>query len=180
MNDSVVGREALTQIFFKLVGLRLVRTERFLGTRHFYFGAARNPVSSPLETLYALGVECPWRFETAEAILVGSEDSADEWTQRDRPRGRASPRELTLVHHLLEIENCDGSWDTTDDFVVSSLALDLFGGMRIGFSGGLCLSLFPASSESMQWILMLPRPEGALVMMRGEVHRTHGRESDTR
>ena len=55
--------------------------------------------------------------------------------------------------------------------VVESVEADRYGGLRIGLTERLCLSVFPASNTQMEWILIRPGG-GGLVLMKGLLNRT--------
>ncbi len=177
MSDCRDMAQEIRDTFSELIGQRLVRSRNFLATRHFCFGQS---AADPAESLYTLGVECPWRIRRDHTIVAGSEDycemaetkTGESWDAGDSG-GRLQNQQLAeLLGELKE----DGSIiNTGAQLAVELVDADECGGFRIGLTEACALEAFPASAGQMEWIIMLPGNR-ALTLMNGVLSRTTARE----
>lgn len=102
---------------------------------------------------FRLTVECPWRLELDDSILVGSEDygtKADsnldpDWDPTEIQSGH---RQDEILARILGTEQNGTIVNTGNGFLVHATEADQFGGVTISLSGGYRLSLFPAGGYS--------------------------------
>jgi hypothetical protein len=164
--------ETIHESFSVLVGLKLVRSQSFFATRHFYFGQDVDPSAA----LYTLGVECSWRIRRGDTIIVGSEDysergddNTDESWNVDMPIGHLQDEQLV---DLMGGELKAGSViNTGADLIVEFVEADKQGGFRLGLSEAYVLEVFPASVRQMEWVLS-PPDGGGLILMNGVLNRS--------
>src|SRR5437868_14384786 len=81
-----------------LIGLRLARSVNWCATRNFYFGRADTQIE---DALYTVSLDCPWRIQRDDVILVGSEDyseraedNTDESWEAGMPTGHLQNQKL--------------------------------------------------------------------------------------
>jgi hypothetical protein len=153
----------------RLIGQTLLKSRNFCGTRHFYFGESSLKPDTD-RPCYTLGLECPWRIQTRERIVVGSEDYDPP------PEGKANPtaepatmsillQDQRLAELLGELRDGDVT-NTGHELTVDSVEADRYGGFQVGMTGGYSLAVFPCSREQMEWILILPGG-GSLMLING-------------
>jgi len=169
-DDSKETRDNLS----RLIGQTLLRSKNFCATRHFYFGDSSSKANAP-ELCYTLGIECPWRIQTDDLIVVGSEDyyeqaegNTDQSWEPGMPSGHLQDQKLTEL--LGELKDGD-IVNTRSGFVVESVQADRYGGFRLGLTGGYALEVFPSSRKRMEWIFTLPRG-GSLMLINGALARS--------
>lgn len=165
----------LKETFDELIGLRWVGTVGIGPTRHFYFaGGSRGGHDRASE--YTIGVECPWRIEGPDAIIVGSDDyfepaSGSDEAGSDSQGSRRDLQEQLIVGLLGELKG--GRMESfVSKFVVVSIRVESFGGFRIEMSGNYTLAVFPASRNQMEWIYLRPGLK-SFVYMEGKLSRTN-------
>lgn len=149
----------IEQFFSQILGLWLFKTWNVFATRMFYLtGVGSAGGSSDGE--YRLTLECPWRLEKGDEVLVGSEDYGIQAAGNVDPNWKAS--QMHMGHRQDDIlsrlfgEVKDGEIFTRKgDFVVGAINADVFGGFRLLFSNGCVLSVFPTSTldEGIEWML---------------------------
>jgi hypothetical protein len=157
----------------QLVGLCLCKSRNFCATRHFYFGSVVQSRRRP-SIRYTLGLECPWRIETGDQVVTGSEDyivraddnSDPEW-EAGAPGGHLQDQKLR--DFLGEMIDGDIVAVGTQH-IVQSVDADSVGGFRIGFSSGYTLATFPSTAREMEWIL-LPASGDSLMLINGALTR---------
>jgi hypothetical protein len=157
--------------FASLVGLQLFKSWNVFATRMFYFSA---PGSETRENdgEFMLTLECPWRIERLERILVGSEDygiqarsSSDGAGDPDTQSGQLQDEKL---RELLGKEENGAIFSTRPDLIVESVEADSVGGFNIRLSGGYNLTAFPSTDSDMEWLLKR-RSGGYLILMNGNL-----------
>lgn len=154
-------------ILRQVVGARFCGTRNYCATRHFYFGEPS--LGGGLSELhYMLGIECPWRIQTKDQIIVGSEDyyvqgesNPDVSWEPGMTSGHLQDEKLAELFGELR----DGEViSTSPGFIVSDVEVDSYGGIQLGLTGGYTLVVFPCSKNEMEWIFKLPSG-GALILM---------------
>jgi hypothetical protein len=155
-----------------LIGQRLIRSDNYCATRNFYFGQGDVHADAPI---YQLSIECPWRIQTGDVIIVGSEDysekaenNMEESWEAGMPTGHLQNQKLGEL--LGELQPGGSITNTGQGLRVESVEVDAFGGFRIGFGKTGALEVFPASVGQMEWIL-IPPGGGSLILMHGVVTR---------
>lgn len=174
--DSESGEKAfrIQQEFQVLIGLKIGKCSNIFATRLFHFCAVGSQ-AEPLNELYVLAVECPWRIEKANQILVGSEDYSVKATDNDDPTWEPGTQvghlqDQKLRELLGEFKNGEIS-NARNEFIVESIEGDALGGFRLGLSGAFVLSVFPSSGKEMEWMLRRP-PRSYLALMNGVLNGT--------
>ena len=157
-NLSETAAENLSQ----LVGLNLSMAYYAGNVRLFHFGLS----SSGECGKYAIHLQCPWRVETAAAVLTGLNDwyvpaASDELAHDDwDPAKGGSLQEAVLRELMGDTANPSRSIiNRSGALVVVGVDTDAFGGFRLNFSGDMRLSVFPCSSKGEQWRLLQPDTE---------------------
>ena len=140
----------------ELIGLQLFKSWNIFGTRMFYFAA---PNSKPLDDGdYRLTLECPWRIEAGNRILVGWEDygtraddnSDPNWNRVEDQWGHRQDERLEAIFG----ETKNGVIHNKGDaLVVEHATADGLGGFQLHLSGGYLLAVFPTSEADMEWLL---------------------------
>src|ERR1700674_4964268 len=141
----------------QLIGLQLFKAWNVYGTRMFYF-AAPGAENQKGDGEYRLTLECPWRIERDDHILVGSEDyelraegnSDPAWNPTEMQWGHRQDQKLEEI--LGESKN-GAIFNTKSALTVEFVTADVFGGFKLGLSGGYALATFPASEATMEWLL---------------------------
>jgi len=158
----------------KLLGQKLLRSRNFCATRHFYFGEPGSEVDAD-EPHYTLGLECPWRIQTDDLIVVGSEDyyeraenNTDQSWEPGMPSGHLQDQKLAEL--LGELRDGDAV-NTRSKFIVESVEVDRYGGFRLGLTGGYIMQVFPSSKKRMEWIFTLPSG-GSVMLMNGTLAKS--------
>jgi len=173
--DDPSGIAAQTQENLRqLLGQRLLGSRNFCETRHFYFGEP-SLAAGLREPCYTLGLECPWRIQTAERIIVGSEDyyqRADDNTDPLWEPGAESGhlQDQGLAEWLGELKDGDVI-NTGPGLIVNSVEADRYGGFQIRLTGGYSIAVVPCSRDQMEWIFMLPGG-GSLMLIDGAPTRS--------
>jgi len=163
----------------ELVGLQLFKSWNIFGTRMFYF-AALGFENKADDGDYRITLECPWRIEQHDRIVVGSEDyglratgnSDPAWNPTDMQWGHLQDQKLEEI--LGESKN-GAIFNTRSELVVESVKADSLGGFQLRLSGGYALSVFPASVVEMEWLLSR-RAGGHLALANGSIS---GRSKDS-
>lgn len=155
--------------FTALIGLRLFKSWNVFATRMFYFAAPAQEVHNS-DGEYALTLECPWRIEGLNQILVGSEDygtraegNTDEAWEPDMQWGQLQDQKLL---ELLGREENGAILNTRPDLIVESVEADSAGGFQLRLSGGYTLAAFPTTDNDMEWLLKR-REGGYVILMNG-------------
>ena len=155
-----------------LIGLKLFKSWNVFATRMFYFvGPGFENTTDDGD--YRLTLECPWRIEQADRILVGNEDyglrsdsnSDPTWDPGEAQWGHRQDQRLEEI--LGESKN-GAIFNTGTQLVVESVTCDALGGFQLHLSGDFMLSVFPASAATMEWMLS-SRTRGNLALMNGEL-----------
>lgn len=160
----------------RLIGQKLLKSRNFCATRHFYFGEP--DLTWRLDgPHYTLGIECPWRIQTSDAIIVGSEDyyeQAEGSTDTSWEPGAESGhlQDQKLAELLGELKDGDAI-NTRVELVVDHVVTDRYGGFQIGLSGGYSIVVCPCSRGQMEWIFILPEG-GSIMLMNAEAVRARG------
>ncbi len=160
----------------KLVGLRLFKCWKLLGTRIFYFSAA-GPETPRSDWDFMLSLECPWRIEKRDQVVVGSQDyglpasgnSDPAW----KPNAQSGHLQDEKLRELLGRQEDAAIYSLRPDLVVESVKADAVGGFRLQLSGGYSLAAFPTTDNDMQWLLKRSTG-GYLILMKGSLHRADG------
>jgi hypothetical protein len=157
LNPSKTAVDHLSQ----LVGMKLSMAYYAGNVRLFHFGVACGGECGR----YAIHLQCPWRIETAVAVLTGlndwyvpalSDEQADDWD----PAKGGSLQEAVLRELMGDTVSSSRSIiNRTDSLVVVGVDTDAFGGFRLNLSDGMRLSVFPCSSKGEQWRLLQPGTE---------------------
>ncbi len=146
-----------------LVGLKLSRTSRVADMRCFHFGELHE-VEQGAVGQYALHVQCPWRIEGTEGVVVGRSDllePADESAEID-PDTWDCDENGNLQDELIDtfMQGYDpqtGSFaDDMDMLVVEAVLGDACGGAVLTLSGGLRLTIFPDGTRGEDWRIFRP------------------------
>ncbi|MEW5980489.1 MAG: hypothetical protein AB1898_32280 [Acidobacteriota bacterium] len=122
------------------------------------------------EYCYALGVHCAWRITREGVILAGLDDYVlpSDDNREDMPAGYLQEKKLAdLLGEIKEGEIVN----TGSGFIAESVDADNCGGIRINFTGGYALEVFPTSSDEMAWDLMY-HDGGSLGWMNGKGYKT--------
>ena len=169
--------EKLQNILRELIGLQIFKAWNIFGTRIFYFAGA-DLGARTADGDYRLTLECPWRIEQHDRVVVGSEDyglRADDNSDPDW-----NPTEMQWGHlqdqKLLEIfgKSRNGEiYNTRRELVVTSVKADTFGGFQLALSGGYALTVFPASVSDMEWLLSR-RAGGNVALTKGTLSESVG------
>jgi hypothetical protein len=126
----------------RLLGQKLQRSRKFFATRHFYFAEPGRVVGGG-GSHFTLGLECAWRIQTREQIIVGSEDYYEPADQNTDPNWDPEmPGGHLQDQKLVELmgELADGDIiNRGRDLVVTSVDADVYGGLEIGLTGGYSL-----------------------------------------
>ena len=155
----------------KLIGFQLFKSWNIFGTRMFYFAAPNSKPSDDGD--YRLTLECPWRIEAGNRILVGSEDygiraddnSDPNWNRVEDQWGHRQDQKLEAI--LGEMTN-GVIHNRGAAFVVEHAMADSLGGFQLHLSGGYLLAVFPTSEADMEWLLS-DRNGGYLSLMNGKL-----------
>jgi hypothetical protein len=156
MND--LGKASKIEIVLSdLIGLQIYKAWSIRGTRLFYF--AEPGSGRAADSDHYLMLECPWRIERADEIVVGDEDfgeSADGFAEPDLQLEDRSWWNLQnqKLSELMGMEDDGRIFNDGSDLIVESVSADAYGGFRIKLSGGYTLSVFPASCRTMEWMLV--------------------------
>ncbi len=156
-------------LFKELTCLQLFKSWNLFATRMFYF-AAPGFQNQDDDGDCRLTLECPWRIEYQDLVLVGSEDygirsednSDPAWNPTDMQWGHLQDQRLV---ELLGTERSGAIFNTGSNLIVESVAADNLGGFRLHLSGGYTLSVFPAGSVDLQWLLS--RKAGGNLALKG-------------
>lgn len=152
-----------------LIDLHLFKSWNILATRIFYFAV---PGQDPTEDgQYRLTLECPWRIERENSILVGAEDywlkaegnSDPHWSPTEMQWGHLDDQKLKKI---MGQERNGSLFNPQADLIVESVRADDLGGFQLSFSGGYILSVFPASDAELEW-LFSRGVGGTLALMEG-------------
>jgi hypothetical protein len=123
-------------------------------------------------------VECPWRIQNRDRILVGSEDyyeRADSNSDQDwEPGSPGGHLQDEVLSELLGQFQDGGIITTRPGFDVSVVGCDPYGGIQIDVSNGHRLEIFPAGRRTMEWIFRRPG-KSSLVLMDGRIQLSHRR-----
>lgn len=157
----------------ELIGLQIFKSWNVFATRIFYFAdlSCRNRSQ---DGDYRLALECPWRIEQYDRILVGSEDYGEratdnlepDWNRSEMQWGHLQDQNLIA---LMGREKDHEIYTTNLELVVESVNTDPVGGFHLSLSGGYRLSVFPASSSAtfnLEWQLSR-RTGGLLTLAKG-------------
>ena len=160
---ALTSEERVQRELQKLVGLDLTATARAADMRGFHFGKLR-PYRGRTVREFALQVQCAWRIAAPEGVLTGRSDlwepvedlSGEDFERWDWERdGNLQDRRIAewLGHDDPRAGAC---LDAVNPPVVLAARATLCGGAEIDFSGGSCLTLFPAGSAGEDWRLFRP------------------------
>lgn len=114
---------------------------------------------------YALHIQCPWRIEGGNQIVVGSSDyysRADDNLDASWEPGTVTGHlQNQILGTLFEGIDVDGRSyiNQTAHFEVTKVSSDCFGGAMVFFTGGYVLVLFPSGSRGEAWRLFEPGSE---------------------
>jgi len=139
--------------------------------RMFHFGQI---VTTPtgLVAQYAIHIQCPWRIQTHEIIVTGSQDwyepsleadfseeESDSWEP-----GKGGSLQEDRLRRLFEcpLQESRTIINKTDRFFVVGAAADSLVDCQVHLSHGLILGLYPCGSAGEAWRLIQPT--------RGEPH----------
>jgi hypothetical protein len=172
-NLASTSKTAIVQAKFRgLVGLQLFKSWNVFATRLFYF-AFPGSVTRGDDGEFVLSLECPWRIEKLDQILVGSEDygtrarsNSDEAWKPDMQWGHPQDEKLK---ELLGKEEKGEILSTRSDLIVESVEVDAVGAFRLQLSGGYNLATFPSTGDEMEWLLK-QRNGRYLILMNGNLH----------
>jgi hypothetical protein len=146
-----------------LIGLKLALVRRAADLRNFQFGRVRS-VERGTVGEYALHVQCPWRIEGPDRIIMGrcdlwepaepsAENNRDTWDYD----GDENLQDRRLAGLLGGYDPATRSFvNQTEQLVVEDVHADDYGGAAIRFSGGYQLVLFPAGTRGEDWRLFRP------------------------
>lgn len=147
----------IPDLFARLAGLKIARSEHIFGTRYFYF-VTSDSQDLLVEEVARLTVECPWRFTREGTIIVGSEDyglqastnTSDDWD-------RAADQWGHLQNELLEREfghiAASKLVFSKQALIVQQAGIHECGGFQIDFTEQYRLSGFPTSANELEWLL---------------------------
>jgi len=171
---------AIREAFAPLVGLKLSIARDAGSMKVFHFGDLRPHPHGGTMGEFALHVQCPWRLTTVERIITGSGDFSIPLCG-ENAEGQSSEGEAAVSVQDARLLDLFGKYDPqTDSFenisevlCAQSVEADVYGGVRIGLSGGFSLELMPAGSDDdpigETWRLFRPfgvhyifRPRGRL------------------
>ena len=139
----------------ELITFQLFKSWNIFATRIFYFVASRqNQVGNGD---YRLTLECPWRIEQGDRILVGSEDywlraegnTDTNWNATDMQWGHLQDQ---LLERIMGEEKNGSIFNSGANLVVENVRADDLGGFQLGLSGGYVLSVFPSTGREMEWL----------------------------
>jgi hypothetical protein len=138
-----------------LVGFQVLKVWNVFATSFFYFGP---PGSTNYDGEVWLELECPWRIDREGRMVVGSEDYGERaegntdlnWSAKDDQTGHLQQQKLEA---LLGGAMNGAVLNTTAQFVVEKVRADSVGGFQLYLSGAHILSVFPAGTTGMQWLL---------------------------
>jgi hypothetical protein len=156
-DDSVAAK--VNRALSPLIGLRLEKIAFAAMFRMFHF--ASRQIDGSIEdahSIWALHVDCPWRLDLNDAVLVGSDDwseRADGTTPSEdwSPQSGGSLQEAVL-RSVLQDPECGERLplrNRTDGLVVETVLADTWGGCVIVMSPGYRLTLFPNSVAHECW-----------------------------
>jgi hypothetical protein len=175
----LVKRSRVASELGNLVGLQVFKSWNVFGTRMFYF-AAPDSGTRPKDGDFRLTLECAWRIEHGDNIVVGCDDYGVRAVGNEDPSW--NPREMQWGHlqdqkleELLGEARGGEIFNTRSDLVVESVEADAVGGFRLGLSGGYVLAAFPGSIAQIEWLLSR-RAGGCLELMNGILNETEGGE----
>jgi hypothetical protein len=177
---QITGRSkaaAVRKALSSLIGLKLLGSTNVFATRTFTFGFVNHP--QPQDTAFALIIECPWRIESGDQILTGSDDfgtpAAGNLDRNWDPNSQTGSIQEQRLVEWLGAELHDGTIIACSTGpVVEAVEADNFGGFRIILSDACCLAVFPASSGEMEWMLR-KSGHGYVSLMKGQLAGTlHG------
>jgi hypothetical protein len=150
----VFDKTAIVEALSPLIGTELWGSHRAAGMQGFQFGGRRTvPDRHGGEKIvgdYAIHVDCPWRIQRAERIVIGSRDvysPADDsvdWADFDWDVQGANGLDVKMA--LLFSER------SGKPLLVQEIRVAEFGGFQLVFSDGLSLEVFPvASGDDEAW-----------------------------
>lgn len=163
-------RAKISHAFLQLIGLKLQRCSNILGTRLFHFYSA-DSLAEDTDEVCTLVVECPWRIEHLDTIVVGSEDYGQALDNLDPGLTSTSKPDDLQDQRLVEMLGAPpngGALDEGRGLSVTAIDADAFGGFRVGFADDYFLAVFPASGREMEWMLRW-RVRGYIALMNGAV-----------
>ena len=140
----------------EIVGLQVFKSWHVFATRMFYFADPRCK-DQPENGGYRLALECPWRVEQYDRILVGSDDygeratdnSDPDWNPSDMQRGHLQDQKLVEIMG----EDRNGAiYNTQSELEVETAAIDSLGGFQLSMSGGYRISVFPFSRRVLPFL----------------------------
>jgi hypothetical protein len=156
--------------FDVLIGLRLSIVRRAGSMLVLHFGDVRAHESgSGTVGAYALHVQSPWRFDGPIEPITGSDDLWEYAGPGEVPPNWSFEDGLSLQDQKLDVllgprEVNTRSWvNETDRLVVTSAQQTSRGDVRLEFTGGHAIILFPASCTREAWRLFAPSARNHLV-----------------
>ncbi len=151
----------LSTVLHALVGLKLSIARNAGNMKVLHFGETRRTDKGLVGT-YALHIQSPWRMEHAGRIVTGSGDyyiRADNNDNEDWEPGTVTGH---LQNQILEglLQGYDAETrsytNTTEQFSVTDVASDSFGGIQIQMTGNYRIVVFPCASRGEDWRLLEP------------------------
>jgi hypothetical protein len=111
---------------------------------------------------FALHIQCPWRLEQTHLILTGSDDFFSRANKNTDPTWEAGMvwghlQNEVLQNILLGFDSQTNSTvNATNQFDVTTIVPDAFGGFALNMSGDYRLVSFPTGSRGEHWRLVRP------------------------
>jgi len=150
-----------------LIGLEASIIRHAGNMRGIHFGKTRESKGT-IVGAYALHIQCPWRVECRGKIVTGFHDyyvpgSRVNMNTWDPDSARGSLQE----DRLFEVFNVELDLDSgrhvglAGGRFVRKVEGDRFGGLLVGFTGGILLRVFPAASSGEEWRLLQPEKRPA-------------------
>ncbi len=118
---------------------------------------------------YALHIQCPWRFDGPHKTITGQSDLWEYAGAGQRPANwsyedGASLQDKGLDSFIGPYDESTRSWyNQHDRLVVTASHATPFGDVRLAFSSGYALLLFPAGVAYEAWRLFAPGSDHHLV-----------------
>lgn len=150
-----------------LAGLRLSLARRASSMRVFHFGVIR-PYPPGTVGEFALHIQCPWRMESLEGMITGSEDLFRPMSMTDTKcpnfnwKSWSYDKDGCLQDELIEKWLQEHDLDTPSfkenesSLLVNEISADCCGGATIRLSGGYSLVLFPSRTRGEHWRIFRP------------------------
>lgn len=162
MSDAVESLyHQIETVLQRLIGLRLSIARNAGNMKVLHFGETTR-LDSGLVGQYALHIQCPWRLDSREGIVTGSDDfyvRADDNPDADWEPGTVTGHlQNQILGELLQGYDPDtrSYINSTGGFTVQSVVADRFGGFEIQLSAGYRIFAFPTGSRSEHWRLVSP------------------------